>query len=100
MLRVESGLERHQLDEAPPEQAGPDEQHERQGHLRDHERSAGAGVHDTRPHPGTAVLESDRRDAAHGLQRRHHAEQQPGEQRRPNGGGEHLHIDAHVVQAG
>jgi len=95
--RVEARRDREQPLEAPEQQSGADEQHERKRHLRDDERAADAPVSAGRV--SRAMLQVLMRIAARRLQRRHQPASQTDQRRDAPSESEHGAIDADCAGA-
>ena len=96
----ETGPDALQLQEAAHEEAGADQQHERDGHLADQKQAAEAAG--DRPAGGAAVrlLERLAHLGPRGLQGRHEAEQHAGQQRQGDAIGEDGAVDRQFPGAG
>ena len=82
VLGTEAGVDSDQAAEALGGESGPDHQHHREGHLRDHQGAPEllAGVPDRAAGPGAERAVEIARGGAND---RHHAEEEPGEHRDP-----------------
>ena len=96
--RLESHLHVEHADQAANQQAGADEQHAREGDLRDDERVAHPGAAAAFGRSAAGVLQRAGHHRPRRLQRRRHAEDEAGDEREDHGEAERGAVRPHVAQ--